>query len=469
MRDDNGGGTLRAVAWSDICPWLRLFRCFRLAIGFGFPLFLSAVAILLTVSGWALFGLLFSGDPEIAGQMKPYRGCPWLALTELVPDKPGLPRLDLSMGGDRPTPHAAAGASWSLFRRSPEPFWGSFTQLSRPLWQIFSSDVTVTKLAYLLLCGLWALAIWAFFGGAITRRAAVELACEEHVSPNAMLRYACSRWRTYFSAPLLLLVGIAAFSVGIGLVGTLLHSDVTVVIGGLFLWPLMLLGGLVITYLLVWLALGWPLMWAATSAEGQDSYDALSRSNQYLFQRPLHYLFYVLVAVLIGWLGWLVVSNFAAAVIALTNWAADWGADSSRWFAEGSGRRRVEALLSDGAEISVVGAFGSGLILFWCGCVKMLAVGFLYSYFWTASTCIYLLLRYDADAMELDEVFLEEEEDEATYGLPPLGTDEAGAPVVADDTMLPEDGPAPSDESEPPTESQGSEPPSEQGERSNEP
>ena len=466
MCDENGDGALRTVAWSEICPWLRLFRCFRLAIGFGFPLLLSAVAILLTVTGWAFFGWVFSGDPEIGEQLKSYKGCPWLALTVLVPDELGLPDPTLGFGRDEPTPYTDVGAPESIFRRSPEPFWGSFAQLSRPLWQIFSSDVTVTKLAYLALCGLWSLAIWAFFGGAIARRAAVELACEEHVSAGAMLRYACKRWRTYFSAPLLLVVGIAAMAFGLALAGILLHWNLTAALAGLFLWPLMLVGGLAITYLLVWLALGWPLMWAATSAEGQDSFDALSRSNQYLFQRPLHYLFYVVVAVLIGWLGWVVVSNFAAAVIMLTHWAADWGADSSRWLADGSGSRQVDALLSDTAEIGIVGAFGSGLILFWCGCVKMLAVGFLYSYFWTASTCIYLLLRYDAEGKELDSVFLEEEEDEATYGLPPIGTDEAGAPVVADDAAAGQT--QPDGEGEPPTESVEGEPPSEGDERSDE-
>jgi len=63
----------------------------------------------------------------------------------------------------------------------------------------------------------------------------------------------------------------------------------------------------------------------------------------------------------------------------------------------------------------------------------MLAVGFLYSYFWTASTCIYLLLRRDADATEMDEVFLEDDDVERSGSLPPLGTDKAGAPVVTDD------------------------------------
>jgi len=434
LNDD--GGTLRAVAWSEICPWLSLVRCFRLAIRFRL-LLLSAVAILLTVSGWAVLVPVFSGGDEEIGRTwkhlkEEHHGCPWVVLTDLVPDKPSLPRLGVDF---------AAEESASIFDRSPEPFWGSFTQLSRPLRRVFSSDVTVTRLAFLLLCGLWALAVWAFFGGAITRIVAVELAREERVGWGPMMRYARSRWKAYFTAPLLPVVGVLVSAFGMGIVGLLLRSNVGLLIAGLLLWPLMLLGGLVMAFLLLWLAFGWPLMWATVSAEGEDCFDALSRSHQYVFHRPLHYLFYALVAVVLGWLGWLVVSNFAAGVIALTNWAADWGADTSRWLAvAGTGGRRLELLLSENAEIGSVGRFGAGLILFWCGCVKMLAVGFLYSYFWTASTCIYFLLRRDADATELDEVFLDEEEDEPTYGLPPLETDDAGAPVVADDTVPPRPG-----------------------------
>ena len=47
------------------------------------------------------------------------------------------------------------------------------------------------------------------------------------------------------------------------------------------------------------------------------------------------------------------------------------------------------------------------MIRFWAGCVKLLAVGYLFSYFWTASTAIYFLLRHDVDATEMDEVFLD--------------------------------------------------------------
>ena len=78
--------------------------------------------------------------------------------------------------------------------------------------------------------------------------------------------------------------------------------------------------------LLLGVLFGWPLMWATISAEGTDSFDALSRSYAYTFQRPLHYLFYAIVAGFIGWLGWLLVQNFAAGVVWMGYWAAGWGA-----------------------------------------------------------------------------------------------------------------------------------------------
>ncbi len=92
------------------------------------------------------------------------------------------------------------------------------------------------------------------------------------------------------------------------------------------IWPVVLAGGFVMTILLAGVLLGWPLMWATISVEGTDSFDALNRTYSYVFQRPLRYLFYVIVAAAIGWLGWVVVETFAASVIWLASWAASWGA-----------------------------------------------------------------------------------------------------------------------------------------------
>jgi hypothetical protein len=161
-------------------------------------------------------------------------------------------------------------------------------------------------------------------------------------------------------------------------------------------------------------------MWATISSEGTDSFDALSRSYAYAFQRPLHYAFYALVVSLLGALGWLLVWYFATAVIGLTYWATGWGAGAST----------IDAIGTGGAALGSMGRAGVWFIHVWTGVVKLVAVGFLFSYFWTAATAIYFLLRRDVDATEMDEVYLEGEEQ--ICGLPPVKADAVGAPVVED-------------------------------------
>jgi len=122
------------------------------------------------------------------------------------------------------------------------------------------------------------------------------------------------------------------------------------------------------------------------------------------------------------------VKNFAAGVVGSGYWAA-------AWF---TGDWKIVA--------------NNDLIRFWSICVKLLAVGYIYSYFWTAVTAIYLLLRHDADAAEMDEVFLDDDASEQEYDLPPVATDEAGAPVVEDDIpeVAPDDEPPAEEPRQPP-------------------
>ena len=71
-------------------------------------------------------------------------------------------------------------------------------------------------------------------------------------------------------------------------------------------------------------------MWPTVSAEGTDSFDALSRSYSYTYQRPVNYLFYAAVAGVLGMLAWVVVLIFAKGVITYSYWAASWGAGGAR-------------------------------------------------------------------------------------------------------------------------------------------
>ena len=87
---ENNRDTLRRVAWSEICPWLVIFRTFRVAIGLRI-LVLAAVAVVLTLAGWDGLGRVFRlDDKRTPVWMTP----PWAAVDEAVPDAPSLPRME---------------------------------------------------------------------------------------------------------------------------------------------------------------------------------------------------------------------------------------------------------------------------------------------------------------------------------------------------------------------------------------
>jgi len=400
--------TLRAIAWSEIFPWLSIARVFRISIA-ARVLALAAVAILITATGWGILGVIF-GTP-VPG-FTPFAKCSWLAVTETVPNKP--PLLEVW----RPVDEWGGRAYWSH-----DPITGPWTLLTSPsLAALANTGGSFSGIVCLILCGLLSVAVWAFFGAAICRIAAVQLAADEQVGLGAALRFACRKWPSYCFAPLLPIGGVLLAAIPVLVLGFIMKANIGLLLGG-FLWPLALVAGAFMAMLLVGLLFGWPLMWATISAEGTDSFDALSRTYAYLFQRPLHYVFYAVVAGFLGWLGWILVENFAAGVVWMAYWAAGWG----------SGDAQIQAIMSGSDSLAGTGFAGAVLVRFFAGCVKLLAVGYLFSYFWTAAVAVYFLLRRDVDATETDEVFLDADASEQTFGLPPVTTDKAGAPVAEDE------------------------------------
>src|SRR5262249_6575016 len=85
------------------------------------------------------------------------------------------------------------------------------------------------------------------------------------------------------------------------------------------LWPLMLAFGLGIAIALVGLV-GWPLMPATISAEGTDSWEAVSRSYSYVYQRPWQYIWYGLVAVTYGGLVFFFLGFLGSFTVYLSKW-----------------------------------------------------------------------------------------------------------------------------------------------------
>jgi hypothetical protein len=301
-----------------------------------------------------------------------------------------------------------------------KPLLVGWHEISTPFAQIFAADASFSQLVYWLVCALWSLVIWSFFGGAITRQAAVCIARQENLSWSQLADFVRPRWSAYFVAPLFPMLGTFLAALFLALLGLLMRLGPGILLVGI-LWPLVLLIGFLMAFLLIGLFFGWPLMWGAISAEGTDSFGALSHSYSYAYQRPLQYLFYAVVAAFVGVLGWYLVSLFVFWIIDLSNWGISWG----------SGAAQIQSIYGPETLDSYGGNAGAALIQFWNNCLRTLAFGFIFSYFWSASTVIYFLLRRLVDDTEMDEVFMPEEQE--LHGLPPLKTGPDGVPTVADD------------------------------------
>ncbi|MDH3718925.1 MAG: hypothetical protein OES79_12465 [Planctomycetota bacterium] len=381
--------------WQQCCPWLVIFYALRPAVSLR-NLALAALGLIGTIAGWRVFWNLLvrpSGDGIV----------PDPVVSDLVLEGTTWPpwpwESDYQQLGSQALGQLWAG-TWL------EPVLNPVAQLTLPFQFLFDRDLSYVGLAYAILCGLWALAVWAFFGAAITRTAVLRLTRDELAAWGRVRGFVQSKWPSYFSAPLFPLLGIAILAIPIAILGIFARGDGSALVTAIF-WPLALATGFVMTMLLVGLAFGWPLMWSTISAEGTDAFDALSRSYAYVFQRPLFYLVYAAIASAVGVVGASIVHKFAALVIHLTLWAATWGGSAER--------------VAKVAEIGLdkdLGIYASVLIMFCNSAVLTLATAFAISYLWCASAAIYLLLRRHVDAAELDDVYLDQQEER--FGLPPL-------------------------------------------------
>ncbi len=327
-----------------------------------------------------------------------------------------------------------------------------------PVFGLLDPNASLLVRIYLILIILWTLAVWAFFGGMITRLAMVQLANKDQVTLRDTFRFVWSRYATYFASPLVPLIFIAFIVLCCVLFGLVaLIPYVGDLLGGVG-WFLILGAGIVMALLLIGL-IAYPLMFTTLSAEGLDTFDAVSRSYLYLAREPLRYLWYGLVTLLYGVILVFFVVFVTSLMVYLGKWALSQNPlgslrDSDHYPSYLFIKTPVsfgwrELMLRDtpvAIEPTTLGAeqpanvynpgipgyqyvnpaaaeaymqeftsadwIGAGLVSFWLGSVFLLMLGFAYSYFWTASSLIYLLMRYRVDEMELDEVYLEEETDE---------------------------------------------------------
>jgi len=346
-------------------------------------------------------------------------------------------------------------------------------KLILPVVKIVDPNASPLTRLYLILCLVWGIAVWAFFGGVITRIAAIEFTGKDRVDTKACVKFVADRYVHYILTPLapLVIIGVVVLVLMVFGFVALLPILGDVLLYGLGL-PLVILGGTIIALLLIGLA-SYPLMYATISTEGSDTFDGFSRSYSYIYQAPWNYLWYSLVSIFYGALVTLFVIFLGSLAVYASKWAvsqAPLSESTNRepdylfiYAPESFGWRQL--MLKGGPldqtmtfevdpqagrpipkydytnpavaqeyrkSLLISERIGAGLASFWLVALFMLMVGFTYSYFWSASTMIYLLMRKKVDEIPMDELFVEPVLPPASPVTPPAAAPaQAPAPAVA--------------------------------------
>jgi hypothetical protein len=359
------------LARGDSTAWVLLLRAVRSALDLRKAV-LGAVGLLLLHGGWDLLGGVSPGSRAV------------------------LPRLaDRAFNPVTNTSGTEEYVVWDRIRIASWRLTEPVRTLGGPVISLVEPGRGAAWMLRALLAIVWAIVVWGILGGAIARMAVVDVSTSQGPGIAVSVRFALRFAIPLIVTPLFPLVAIgfcALACAGIGLLYRL-PAGVGPFLGGLLLViPLSL--GLVMVLLLIGLLAGWPLMHAAVAAEAEDILDALSRCFGYLNQRLGKFAGCVAIAWLIGIPALIGVDLLARAVIHLAHWGLCISAPAPSLTGLG------ETITAGGTSGQTAAVFPE----FWRGAVEYLVHGWIYAYFWTASSYIYLVLRYDVDGTPWGQV-----------------------------------------------------------------
>jgi hypothetical protein len=417
---------VQKISWSDLCPWTIIFKTLPIASSVTVLVF-AVLGIVLTPMGWLLSDSIFINeglqqDNELMRVVQinrsPYRG--------VFLSKEAHTESISVFGAELSGPRA-------VFSQYVAPFEYLFSNQRSALPPDAAKEVGrygFRKFLYFFFGCLWSIFVWSFVGVAITRVALLRLTRNEQSGIDDAFEFAFDKWLTTAGAIGVPLIATAVLCIPTFVIGLMMGFDFGVVVAGI-LWFIVLACSIGMGLLLLGLLFGWPLMVSSVSCESQNSFDAMTRAYAYVFQRPLKYVLYSLVAILFGGFCWMIVAGLTNGIIGLSFWSTSWGANvvSAERIDIVQG---IVAVNEDGSQAMVDN--GSSLISLWHALLKTVSAAFIYGLFWCMAAAVYLLLRKDVDETEMDEIFLSEEK--RTYELPPLQSDEQGIPQIQDPTPV---------------------------------
>lgn len=265
------------------------------------------------------------------------------------------------------------------------------------------------------------LAVLSLCGGAICRIAALQFAQGEKPGLTEAVHFSARKFYSLLTAPITPLAIIAVVGVSIlllGLVGNIpVVGELSV---GVFL-PLALLAAALIAIIAIGTLAGFNLMFPTIAYEDSDCFDAISRSFSYVYADPWRMGFYTLAATVYGAICYAFVRFFCYLLLQITRLFLQFGFLSQNekltqiWPAPNFTHFLGAAEADPTSWSTKAGAF---LVYVWVLVVVGLMVSFVISFYYSANTIIYALMRNRVDKTALDEVYTGSDEMAAQSALP---------------------------------------------------
>lgn len=256
------------------------------------------------------------------------------------------------------------------------------------------------------------LAVISIAGGAICRIAALQFARGEKPGLTEALRFSTQRFTSFFVAPLTpigIIIVPVLFIFILGLIGNIPWAGELII--GISM-PLALITGALITVVLIGMFAGFNLMFPAIAYDGSDCFDSISRSFSYVYAKPWRMGFYTTIAAVYGAISYTFVRFFAFILLLVTHQFLQLGV----WVENSQEVNKLTAIwpkpdfmkllsYSDVATTNWTESLAAFLVYLFLLAVLGLVVSFIISFYFSANTIIYSLMRYKVDNTAIEDMY----------------------------------------------------------------
>jgi len=245
-------------------------------------------------------------------------------------------------------------------------------------------------------------------GGTICRIAALQFARGERIGLTEALHFSVKKFTSFFTAPLapivmIVLAGLCIFL--LGLIGNIPRAGELLM--GIFMF-LALIAGALITVIMIGTIAGFNLMFPAIAYDDSDCFDAISRSFSYIYSKPWRMGFYTAIAAVYGAVCYMFVRFFAFLLLWVTHRFLQLGilGDNSKLTAIWPGPSFENLLGPSASATNWTQSFAGFLVRLCLLIVIGLVVSFIVSFYFSANTIIYSLMRNRVDNTAMEDVYI---------------------------------------------------------------